>query len=89
VVAVKGKGCGGRRPGAGRPRNADVLRELAKVYAAIAELNLAVDRLRQQRRDELEAAPAILVRLTSNERQLGLCEVPRTPRPRRDRPLDA
>jgi hypothetical protein len=31
-----------------RPRNADVLRELAKVYAAIAELNLAVDRLRQQ-----------------------------------------
>jgi hypothetical protein len=55
----------------------------------LAELNLSFQRLRQQRRDELEAAPAILTRLTAIERALGLTEPPRMPRPSRRRPLDA
>jgi hypothetical protein len=73
---------GGRRPGAGRPRMPDIRSELAGIRTELA-------RLRQQRRDELEAGPAILSRLSSIERALGLLEVPRMPRPNRRRPLDA
>jgi hypothetical protein len=62
---------------------------LAQVETSLAQLTLAFDRLRQQRRDEREAAPAILSRLTEIERLLGLTERPRMPRPNRRRPLDA
>lgn len=53
---------GGRRPGAGRPRGPDVLRELNCIKAAL-------DALHQQRCDEAEAIVPILRRLTGiNER---------------------
>jgi hypothetical protein len=62
---------------------------LAEVRAGLSELTSSFERLRQQRRDELEAAPAILSRLTAIERALGLIELPRMPRVIRRRPLDA
>jgi len=52
------------------------------------ELALSFERLGQQRREELEAAPAILIRLQSSV-ALGLTEPPRVPRPSRRRPMDA
>lgn len=72
---------GGRRPGAGRPRGPDVLRELNGIKTALHALY-------QQRRDEAEAMVPILRRLTGIERHLGLCETPQMPRPSRRRPLD-
>jgi hypothetical protein len=62
---------------------------IAELQTGLAGLTLALDRLRQQRRDELEAAPAILSRLAAIERALGLIELPRMPRVSRRRPLDA
>jgi hypothetical protein len=67
----------------------DLRHGLAEIRTELSELNLSFERLRQQRRDEIEAAPAILTRLTAIERALGLIELPRMPRLSRRRPLDA
>jgi hypothetical protein len=79
MPAVKGKGCGGARPGAGRPRNVDVLVALAAIRNELAAL-------RQERREVFETAPRILRRLTEIERLMrddrGLVEVPRYTRRR-------
>jgi hypothetical protein len=62
---------------------------LAEIRTELAELNSSFQRLRQQRRDDLESGPAILTRLTAIERALGLTEPPRMPRPSRRKPLEA
>jgi hypothetical protein len=46
----------------------------------------AVDRLHEQRRNEHEALPMLLKRVTSIERRLGIVEVPVMPRPSRRYP---
>jgi hypothetical protein len=73
---------GGKRPGAGRPRGPDILRELCRIEGAL-------DRLHQQRRDEAESFVPILRRLRAIEERLGIAEVPKAPRPTGRRPLDA
>jgi hypothetical protein len=67
----------------------DLRKDISGIRMDLAELTLSLERLRQQRRDELEAGPAILTRLTAIERALGLIELPRMPRVSRRRPLEA
>jgi hypothetical protein len=81
MVGMPGRS-GGKRPGSGRPRGPDILRELNGVKQAL-------NALRQQRRDEAESFVPILRRLRAIEERLGLAEAPRRPSPTRNRPLKA
>lgn len=56
---------GGVRAGVGRPRMPELRTGLAEIREELAGLTQALERHRQQRRNELEAAPAILTRLTA------------------------
>jgi hypothetical protein len=73
-----------------RPSLAVVLRDLRQMpERQQAELMCAIGRLQQQRRNEHEALPMVLKRITEIERHLRLTEAPIAPRPSRRHPLGA
>jgi hypothetical protein len=65
------------------------VRHMPHHRAGLSELTLSFGRLRQQRRDELEAAPGDPHPADPIEGTLGLTEPPRMRLPSRRRPLDA
>jgi hypothetical protein len=79
---------GGARPGAGRKRGIPN-RWPAALAGELRRLADEVARLHEQRRDEHEALPALLRRITEIERHLRLTESPSAPRTSRRYPLGA
>jgi hypothetical protein len=78
-------GHGGARVGAGRKKGIPN-RWPGVLQVELRRLVKAVDRLHEQRRNEHEALPILLKRVTSIERRLGIVEVPVMPRPSRRYP---
>ena len=75
-------------PGSGRPKGIPN-RGPAIIAAELRHLADEIARLHQQRRDEHEALPVVLRRLTAIERRLGLTETPQAPRASRRHPMGA
>jgi hypothetical protein len=86
-LARDGSRRGGARPNSGRPKGIPN-RWPREVAAEIRRLGDEVEKLRQQRRLEVEHGERILARLVAIERQLGLVSTA-TPKPSRRYPMGA